>query len=213
MISGIILASGFSRRMQRDKLLLPVGGLPVVERVIRAAMDAELDEVILVWREQAIEAIGTRCGVKTVFNPLAATGQSAAVRLGVAAAEAQACAWMFLVGDQPFIAPALIDRLIDAARQHPGNIVVPRYGDAPGSPVVFPVRHRQHLLALQGDEGGRALLRRFPDDIVQVHVRERHFGLDIDTQDAYTEALKKTMKTIDIFNVSGPGRQCGPTGD
>ena len=37
MISGIILASGFSKRMEQEKLLLPVGGIALVERVIRAA--------------------------------------------------------------------------------------------------------------------------------------------------------------------------------
>lgn len=207
------MASGFSRRMQRDKLLLEVGGVPVVERVIRAAVDAALGEVILVWREQAIESIGIRYGLKTVFNPLAATGQSASVRLGVAAADAQACGWLFLVGDQPFVSAGLIDRLIDAARQHPEKIIVPRYGDAPGSPVVFPGRHRQHLLALQGDEGGRALLRRFSSDIEPFLVSDRHIGLDIDTQDAYNEALNRSIESIDTVNVCRADQCAGPKGD
>ena len=48
MITGIILASGLSRRMAgHDKLLLPVDGTAIVERVMRAADASRLDNIIL----------------------------------------------------------------------------------------------------------------------------------------------------------------------
>ena len=69
MISGIILASGFSKRMEKEKLLLPVGGVALVERVIRAAQASRLDEVILIYQKEEIEKIGRKYGIKAVIIP------------------------------------------------------------------------------------------------------------------------------------------------
>ncbi len=55
MITGIILASGLSRRMAgQDKLLLPVDGTPLVERVMQAADASRLDDIILAYQNPAV---------------------------------------------------------------------------------------------------------------------------------------------------------------
>ena len=46
MITGIILASGFSRRMKADKLLIDIEGSALIERVIKACVDSRLDDII-----------------------------------------------------------------------------------------------------------------------------------------------------------------------
>ena len=76
MITGIILASGFSRRMKKDKLLLEVGGMPLVERVIKACWESNLDEIILVYRREEVANIGKKYNVKTIYNANAHLGQS-----------------------------------------------------------------------------------------------------------------------------------------
>ena len=83
MISGIILASGFSKRMEQEKLLLPVGGIALVERVMRAARASRLDDVILIYQKEEIEKIGRKYGITAVYNSRAAEGQSAAIKLGI----------------------------------------------------------------------------------------------------------------------------------
>ncbi len=55
MITGIILASGFSNRMKRDKLLMEIEGIPMVERVIQSSIKSKLDEVILVYRVNEVK--------------------------------------------------------------------------------------------------------------------------------------------------------------
>ena len=65
MITGIILASGFSRRMKgEEKLLLKVDGIPLIERVIRTAQASRVDDLILVYRKDEICAIARRFGVR-----------------------------------------------------------------------------------------------------------------------------------------------------
>ncbi len=85
---------------------------PMVEWVIKAAVDSKLDEVILVYRTVKVKEIGTKYGIKTLYNPKAYLGQSEGLKLGVRYAQ-NSSAYMFLVGDMPYINSQLIDKLID----------------------------------------------------------------------------------------------------
>ncbi len=185
MISGIILASGFSRRMEQDKLLLPIEDVPVVEWIVRSAVHSRLDECILVYRNTAVRDIGTKHGLRTVHNEYAEWGQSASVKLGVTYAKQSACGFLFLVGDQPFVQPEIINELIVHHDTQPEAILVAAYGGRRGNPVLFPSSLRSELLSLTGDTGGRAIMARMPNRIVEVPFEDNHAGIDIDTPESY----------------------------
>jgi molybdenum cofactor cytidylyltransferase len=185
MITGIILASGFSRRMQAEKLLLEVGGTPMVERVIQAARASLLDEVVLVYQNEDIKKAGEKYGIKTVFNERADDGQSASIKIGIAAASSDADGFMFLVGDQPFINAATINLLIDAFKQETHNIIVPIYNGKRGNPVIFPATIKDELLTLEGDKGGRVLIEAMPERLRLVTIEDEHLGTDVDTEQDY----------------------------
>jgi len=185
MISGIILASGFSKRMEQEKLLLPVGGIALVERVMRAAQASHLDEVILVYQKAEIEKIGRKYGITAVYNGRAEEGQSAAIKLGINAANPETDAFMFMVGDQPFLNPSTINILIDTFQQDPHSIIVLVYNNTRGNPVLFPSAMKELLLALEGDRGGRVLIEKMPDRVKLVHIEEELAGVDIDTREDY----------------------------
>lgn len=185
MISGIILASGFSKRMAQEKLLLPVGGILLVERVIRAARASHLDDIILIYQREEIEKIGRKYGIAAVYNSRAGEGQSAAIKLGINAAHSETDAFMFMVGDQPFLTPAAINILIDTFQQDPHSITVPVYNGIRGNPVLFPSAMKGLLLALDGDRGGRVLIEKLPDRVNLVSIDEEMLGTDIDTEEDY----------------------------
>jgi len=188
MISGIILASGFSKRMQREKLLLPVDGTALVERVIQAARQSMLDETVLVYQHEQVREIGERHHIRTVWNAASAEGQSAAVRLGVQAAMPGTQAYMFFVGDQPFLRADIINQIITAWQAHKTGIIVPAYRGVPGNPVIFPAAYQGALLALQGDSGGRTVIAAHKGHVVTVSIEDAHAGIDIDTAAEYEAA-------------------------
>ena len=64
MITGIILASGFSRRMKADKLLIDIEGSALIERVIKACVDSRLDDIILIYRSEEVKKIGEKYNIK-----------------------------------------------------------------------------------------------------------------------------------------------------
>ena len=60
-VDGIILAAGLSTRLGRSKLTVEIGGIPVISRVIRSALDSALRRAILVTgtaNSRLLEAIG-----------------------------------------------------------------------------------------------------------------------------------------------------------
>ena len=185
LITGIILASGFSRRMEEEKLLLDVGGVPMVERVIRAARSPLIGEVILIYRCDAIKEIGERHSLNTVYNPHAEEGQSAAVKLGISCAHPAADGFMFFVGDQPCLTQFTVNELIGIFAGKNNSVVVPLYNGSRGNPVIFPSRLRETLLGLKGDCGGRTVIERMEDNVVLVPVDEGNEGNDIDTESDY----------------------------
>ncbi len=185
MITGIILASGLSRRMGSDKLLLPVDGIAIVERVMQAADASLLDDIIVVYQNPVVRKFAERYRIRQVYNPDAALGQSASVKAGVLAALPQTQAYMFLTGDQPRLDTATINLLIAAWQYLKDHIIIPVYGGRRGSPVIFPSRFREHLLALEGDTGGRAVIEQAPEIVHCIYMPDADAGIDIDTPEEY----------------------------
>ncbi|HHV38050.1 MAG TPA: nucleotidyltransferase family protein [Tepidimicrobium sp.] len=189
MITGIILASGFSKRMKKDKLLMEIHGIKMVERVIRACKGSLLDEIILIYRKEEVKSIGQKYGIKLFYNPNAHLGQSAGVRLGVNKA-GKSDAYMFIMGDQPFINSYLINRLINEYKKNNSTIAVPYYNGKKGTPTIFSSAHREELLDVHGDVGGRDIIEKYSNEIIKVHIDDEKLGLDIDTFEDFRNILK-----------------------
>jgi len=184
-ITGIILASGFSRRMKKEKLLLDVGGMPMVERVIRAAKFSHIDNLLLIYQRDEIQMIARKHGIKTVYNHRAGEGQSAAVKLGVRSSPADTAGYMFLVGDQPYLNASIINDLINVFKSGRNLIIVPLYNGRRGNPVIFSVKLKRDLLQLSGDCGGRVILEKKKEWITLVNIEDQLIGLDIDKKEDY----------------------------
>ena len=92
---------------------------------------------------------------------------------------------MFLMGDQPFLKASVINRLIRRFLKEPDRIIVPYYGQRPGNPVIFPFSFLPALQALEGDTGGREVVRRHPERVRSVSIRPLRIGWDVDTPEDY----------------------------
>lgn len=182
MITGIILASGFSRRMGRDKLLIELDGEKIIERVIKACCKSKLDDIILIYRSQDIKRIGIKYNIKTIYNPNAHLGQSEGLKLGVKAA-VDSDSYMFLVGDQPFLTSEIINKLIEEYNQKDSSIILPYYNGHRGMPMIISSIYREELLRVVGDRGGRDIIKKYPSEVKKVYIKEEKMGIDIDTQD------------------------------
>ncbi len=180
MITGIIFASGFSRRMGEDKLLLEVEGEKIIERVVRASIKSNLDELILVYRKEEIREIGEKYGLRTVYNPRAARGQSESMKLGIKNT-CKGNSYMFIVGDQPYISEDLINKLIYEYKDSQSSILIPYYNGKRGMPMIMSDIYKDELLNVVGDKGGRDIVKKYPHNLHKLDITEEKLGIDVDT--------------------------------
>lgn len=197
MITGIIMASGFSKRMGRDKLLIEINGKKIIERVIETLMDSNLDEIILIYRTEEVRKIAESYGIKTVYNPNAHLGQSQSVVLGVE--NSRYDTYMFFVCDQPFLSFELINDLIEEYNKSPSNIVIPCYQDKINMPIIFPMDFKEDLLNVEGDKGGREIIHKNPTRVKKVEVQDEILVKDIDTIEDSEELLGASFEDETCF--------------
>jgi len=184
MITAIILASGFSRRMGRDKLLLKLGDKTIIENTIGIIKKCDFSEIIMVYRDEMVGNIGKRYNIKTIFNDRAEEGMSASVKLGVANA-VNTDGYMFFTGDQPLLTADTIKGLMSQFYNNKDFIIVPRYNGRPGTPTIFPVSCKEELLRIEGDKGGRSIISKNPEKVIYLDISDENEGIDIDTWEDY----------------------------
>lgn len=209
--AAILLAAGTSSRMGagRHKLLLPLAGRPLLQYSVEAILASQARPLVIVLGHRA-EEVRTALGeyashpaVELVINPAYAQGMSTSLRCGVQALLARAArlhepppaSALILLGDQPFISAGLINRLITAWRSSGSQIVAPSYGGRRGNPVLFASALFPELLNVEGDEGGRRVIERHRAELmlVEVEAEEARASFDVDTWEAYQEALRAQL--------------------
>lgn len=187
MVNAIIMASGLSKRMGNNKLLLKYKEIPIVEHVIREVSKCKFNEIILVSQYDEVLKIGKKYGFKLIKNNNSEIGQSESIKLGLESS-AKCDGFMFFVGDQPKISIKYINKLIDRFKKNKYNIVVPKYKNKCGNPVIFPYHKKNELLLLKGDEKGKKVINN-SSKVIYVDVNEEML-FDIDTKEDYEKCKR-----------------------
>ena len=183
MISGVVLAAGASTRLGRPKQLLELDGKPLLQHVIDASIEARLDEILVVLGHEAErirDALQLSSKVKVVVNREYRRGQSTSLSVGLAAADGRAEAAVLLLGDQPRLNAAHIERAVAAWRGSDAAVVRAVFGDVPGHPVVAAREAWPLLTAARGDEGARSILKGGSVNVVGVPLGTEPL-VDVDT--------------------------------
>ena len=119
--SAVVAAAGGSSRMGGvNKLLLPLEGIPVLARTLRALDEARLvDEIVVAAREEDLLTIGDLCRTYGVTKPvkIVCGGETRAASVLAAAMECREDGAFIAVHDgaRPLAEPALIDSVIQLA--------------------------------------------------------------------------------------------------
>ena len=189
-VAAVVLAAGRAVRMGKQKLLLPLGGRPVVCWAVNAALESAASETIVVIGHEAARLRGVLEGrpVTVVVNADYGCGMSTSLQAGLRAVSAGCEAALFLLGDQPFVTADLLDRLIGTFETTRKLIVRPKVGDRPSNPVLMSAALFPEISGQRGDIGGRDIVGRHADDVCLVEVQDPWVTTDIDSFDDYEAA-------------------------
>jgi molybdenum cofactor cytidylyltransferase len=196
-IEGIILAAGLSTRMGVPKLTLEIGCVPIIRHVVRAALESELHRVILVIGPSdsgSVEALGpvaTDPRLSQVVNPYPQAGMSSSMRTGMESLDRKAAGVMILLGDQPGITGNIINELLAAFRREQTKIIVPYVLGRRTTPVIFPATLFPELMEEAGDIGGRNVLKRHADQVVEFEMGQEYDDTDLDTPEDVDRARQR----------------------
>lgn len=192
-VGAVILAAGQSRRLGRNKLLLPLAGRPLLLHAVEAALGSRADQVWVVLGATAakVRPLLEPYPLRPLYNERWAEGQSSSLQAAIAAQGPECAGLLFLAGDMPFVPPAHLDRLIGRFRQ--GHAVVwSGDGGRRGIPALFGRETWPALQALQGDVGGRALAGRFVECSVAPPTPQALW--DVDTEEDWERVRKITLE-------------------
>lgn len=187
LVSAIILAAGESRRMGKPKQLLPLGKATILECTIDNFLNSELNEIVVVVGYRAEQVSSSIAGkpVSIVVNTAYRDGMSTSIIAGLSLISNNAQGIMLALADQPFIDSQTINCLVESFGAHDKGIVLPTYQGKRGHPVILSIKYKEELLSLKGDIGGREIIHRYPDDVLEVPVNCEGICVDIDTVDTY----------------------------
>lgn len=179
----IYLAAGNSRRFGSNKLLYEYRGKPLyrhgldmLQKIVREHDDVTL--TVVTQYEQIWQPLKD-AGIRAVLSEESREGASYSIRAGIQSLGEvpREDYLLFVVADQPNLTKGTVERLLECADRKMEAVSV-RYRERRGNPTLFSMKFREELLALTGDQGGRAVLRRHPCRYIAVSDERELMDID-----------------------------------
>ena len=195
-VVGILLAAGRGERFGGDKLLTKARTTADPGRPRLTDLDGEcigvaacrhllaaLPSVIAVVRpgDAALAAALGAAGAQIVRCAISDDGVGASLVCGVTAAR-DAAGWLVALADMPWVLPSTIRR-VAAAIADGAPVAAPFHAGRRGHPVGFSAACYEKLAALSGDEGAKAVVAAYADELAHIDVDDPGTLLDVDTRE------------------------------
>lgn len=189
---ALFLAAGEGRRFGGGKLLRPHRGRPLVAYALDTLAEARTRGLIaggiavIPDRNTALRQLARDRGLRVSNNRDPGLGMSHSLRIGLEAMDTFALdpapdAALILLGDQPRVPIAAIEKVVAAWRAGAGPVVRPAYAgaaDEPGHPVIVTREGWALVGALSGDAGLGPLLKERPELVTTVAVEGKNPDID-----------------------------------
>ena len=194
-VAAILLAAGESCRMgPRNKMTLPVAGVPLLRRIASTLVNSEVGEIVAVlgYEEQTARALLAEFPLRLVTNERYREGQMTSVHCGLEALREPCKGIMVCLSDQPLLRVEDIDCLVHAFEQQPpGSVLIPAWQGRRGNPVILAHEHRDAILAGGPGLGCRQYIDAHPQLVAWQEMDNDHVVFDLDTPEDYQRLLHR----------------------
>jgi len=143
------------------KLEQPFEGGTVLGATLRHAIETQLPVLVVTTAAMAplvARQVATR-DILVLSSGEAARGMGYTIAAGVAE-RSGAPGWIVLPADMPLVRPGTVLAVATALEQHP--VVYAQYRGRRGHPVAFAAELYSELILLDGDDGARRVVARYP---------------------------------------------------
>jgi molybdenum cofactor cytidylyltransferase len=193
-IWSIILAAGESKRMGSPKMLLEFNGKTMIENVLNNVTHSDSDGILVVLgagREDLVDLV-KKYDVKFCYNENYKEGMLSSVQCGFKNLPSDIEAILVFQGDQPFIAPSVINSVIKAFRSSGKGIIIPVYNGKRGHPLMLDSKYRDQVDKLDPGEGLRSITHIFSGDVHEIETADPGILRDFDTYEDYKKEFNQT---------------------
>ena len=185
-INLILLAAGNSKRFNGNKLLAIYKNKPIYMYIVEKVVNLKINKIICVTQYEEIKDALLNTNINVVMNNNSNLGISSSIKIGINF-DKNADGYMFMVCDQPFISIQTLNSVIDNFIKGDKGIVCVGCGNNKGNPVIFSKKYINELLSLEGDNGGKVIIKGNLNDLKIVNINNRIELVDIDTQEEFVK--------------------------
>ena len=185
-INLILLAAVNSKRFNGNKLFAIYKNKPIYMYIVEKVVNLKINKIICVTQYEEIKEALLNTNINVVMNNNSNLGISSSIKIGINF-DKNADGYMFMVCDQPFISIQTLNSVIDNFIKGDKGIVCVGCGNNKGNPVIFSKKYINELLSLEGDNGGKVIIKGNLNDLKIVNINNRIELVDIDTQEEFVK--------------------------
>jgi len=191
-LGAVVPGAGRSRRMGRDKILLPFGESTMLETVLARLSLAGVARTVAILRPDLPQAhrIARAAGSEVVVNPDPDEEMLSSIRLGIARLEGSIDAFFVWPADHPAVLPATLESLARAASRD--TAVIPVFAGVRGHPALVGADLIADIASLPASAGLRQLWRSRADAVRELAVDDPGVLENLDDPVAYERARRRT---------------------
>ena len=186
MIGGVVLAAGYSSRMGELKPLMPVGGVPALQRSIEALAGAGAEVAVVTGhRREALSPLIRSCGALELPNPDYDKGMFTSVLTGLRHFAGKGAEGVLLLPCDCAAVPREAVRQVVACAGDRGEFALPTYEGKNGHPLWIPARYFSEILRFTGPGGLKGARLLHEDTLIHLPMPWAGTVLDMDTPEDY----------------------------
>lgn len=189
-INAIVLAAGQSKRFGTNKMTQLVDDKCLLEYTLDKLRKMDFSQIVVVASTQTWYSIKNKNKLCWAINESPELGMSYSIKQGIGISE-RCEGYFFIVGDQPMVRKQTIEAMIEAFRGESQWIYCAAHNGIQGNPTIFPSHYKQEFLSLEGEVGGRQIIRRHAECVKTYDVAYEEELFDIDLPQDYEEFIRR----------------------
>lgn len=95
-------------------------------------------------------------------------------------------ACLFTVSDQPWLEADTVVALTELFENEKKGMACIRWNGKTGNPCIFGQKYYEELMEISGDKGGKKIIKKHPEDVAYLQIRNARELQDADEPDVFT---------------------------